>query len=289
MNVHDCRFYCPPPQHNRQKVFREGLLERSKTYSGSCLLPQNPRIGRAGWELKQLARDVLRKPEVMAFIGSCLEKSPDTYGMLLCEPDIKALYEVAKEAGLTSPEGKADIIHSAGMAIALMKMRNKLLFEGPVPAFGYYETSNEAKIARACLKAEIREIRMGLHDRGRFIFHPKTVELHRLLKERIYGRCLILCESREQSELLYSLGRKALVDVSTDPQAAELHTYAHLVLYSPTTRLREAIKKFRGDDVIILAMNATWEEGAYWHYVSLEMSRKEKQGSLGLDVPTDQA
>jgi len=288
MNACDCRFYSPPPPRTRQTVFKEGLFERSKTYSGSILVEPDQRISRAGWMLKQLARDQLRKPEIMGFIGKCLGKSPQSYGVLYQEPDAKALQEIIKEAAFSSPAGKGEIIRSAQAAIGLLKVKNRLIFESPGSAFAYYDHSPWAKEARAAAGEEIREIRMGLHERGHFIPHPKIVAMHQFIRERAWGPCIVLCESGEQAKILSGIGWKAIVDISTDPEAVSLRLYSSLVLFSPTVRLKEAIWKFRGSDVIIIAMKATWEEGAYRHFIELEnASRPAKQGRLGLDAPCD--
>ena len=288
MNVLDCRFSGRYPQQNREKKFPAALMESHKAYSGSCLLDKSPRIANAAWKVKQLAREQLRKPEVMGFIGRCLTKSPQEYGALLVEPDIKALSDLIEEANSAKPEGKDAIIRQAGIAVELMKIRNRLLFEGPQSAFAYYDSVPGAKKLHKALGAELHEIRIGLHNHGHFIFHPKTVALRDALEHRIVGRCLVLCESMQQAEALDSLFRgRYRADFSTDVGVVKLHNYLNLVLFSPTMRLKEAIRLFSGPEVIILAMKGTWEEGVYQYYAKLEESRRARQGSLGLDVPCD--
>ena len=90
-----------------------------------------------------------------------------------------------------------------------------------------------------------------------------------------------------EEALKINLYSDARVYVSNKVEGVPAHDYSHLVLFSPTNRLKEAIGVFRGMDVILLAMKATWEEGAYWHYTELEKSTQAKQGDLGLGVPPD--
>lgn len=288
MKVLDCRFSCIYPARNTDRKFPSTLLERNKSYSGSRLIQQSPVIGYAGWKLKQLAREQLRQPEVMGFIGSCFSKLPQEYGMLLAAPDVKALSSLIAEANGLRPENKAAIISQAGIAIELMKIRNRLLFEGPRSAFAYFDSAPEAEKLHASLGKELHDIRMGLHVRRHFIFHPKTVELHDVLKHNVLGKCLILCESRQQTEVLANIFHGSTnAYFSNSPAVVSLRNYSHLVLYSTTSRLAGAICLFRGHNVSLLAMEGTWEEGAYRHYTGLEKSRPARQGSLGLDVPYD--
>jgi hypothetical protein len=289
MRIEDCRFFCPPPQRNRAKAFLEGPLERSKIYSNSKPVEQNAKISRAGWRLKQLARDALREPEICGFIGACLAKSPTDFGALLCEPDVKALSGVIKLAEWSLPAGKDEIVRSAHIAIALMKMRNRMLFEGPASAFAYYDAFGEAKLLHSAHGEEIHNIRMELHEHGRLIWHPKVAELHDILKDVGHSPTLVLCETGLQANILHGLlALRYNVDVSCSLESV-VHQFHHtLILFSPTLRLREAIKNFNGNEVIILASKGTWEEGAYWHYIELEKASKpELQGKLDLKVPPD--
>ena len=291
MNPIYCRFSAPYSPQNRVKAFPAALLASNKTFSGSMLIEQNPKINRAAWDFKQLAREQLRQPDVMEFIGRCFSASPQKFGQLMVSPEIKPLSAIIDEAKRLRPENIWKIVSSAGLAIELMKMRNRLLFEGPQSAFSYYDFSPNAQTLHIALRDEVHAIRIGLHQPGQhgdFMFHPKITALRETLRHRVIGKCLVLCESRQMEEALKIL----LYDdvhayFSSDVAEVRARDYAHLVLFSQTNRLKEAVLLFRGMDVILLSMRATSEEGAYYHYTELEKSRHSSQGELDLGLSSD--
>lgn len=224
----------------------------------------------------------------MKFIGKCISKSLQDFGQLLVSPQPRALYHLLAEASHLQPDGMEAITRPAEFAIELMKIRNRLMFEGPHSAFPYLDFSPKAKIVREELGDELHAIRMALHEHGQFVFHPKAVALHNVLGHRAFGKCLVLCESRQQTEALAGIFHgNGHACFSSDPSAANHPSYLHLVLFSPTTRLSQAISLSHCSVVILLAMERTWEEGAYRHYTWLEESLRARQGTLGLDVPAD--
>ena len=291
MNPLDCRFSGKYSPRNREKKFPAALLESNKVFSGSMLVEQNPKISGAAREFKQLAREQLRQPDAMEFIGGCLSKSPLEFGPLLVSPEVKVLIALINEAMRLQPENKLGIIRPAGAAIELMKMRNRLLFEGPQSAFSYYDSDPNAQKLHSALSDEVHSIRVGLHapgQHGHFIFHPKITALRETLLHRVFGKCLVLCESRQmESALKILLHEDAHVYASSSVEDVRTRDYSHLVLFSQTNRLKEAILPFRGMDVILLSMRATSEEGAYYHYTELEKSRRSEQGELDLGLLPD--
>ena len=291
MNPPDCRFSCKYSPQNRLGAFPAALLDHNKVFSGSRLIEQNPTLSRAAWDFKQLARDQLRQLDVMTFIGRCLTESPQKFGQLLVSPDVKSLSAIIEKAELTRPENTSNIIRSAGVAIELMKMRNRLLFEGPQSAFSYYDSDPNAHALHAALSNEVHSIRIGLHQQGQhgnFVFHPKITALREVLRSRVFSKCLVLCESKHMAEALgILLYHDANVYVSNKVEDVLVRDHVHLVLFSPTDRLQAAIGKFKGKDVILLALRATWEEGAYEHYTELEKSLQVKQGALDFGVLPD--
>ena len=291
MNPLDCRFSGQYSPQNREKRFPAALLESGKTFSGSRLIDQNPKISSAAREFKQLAREQLRQPDVMEFIGRCFSNAPQEFGQLLVSPDAKVLAALIREAMRLHPENKLGIIRPAGAAIELMNMRNRMLFEGPQSAFSYYDTDPNAQKLHSALGSEVHSIRIGLHQQwqhGHFIFHPKITALREILQHRVFGKCLVLCESKQMEGALKLLFYgDARVYVSSDVADVSARDYSHLVLFSQTNRLKAAIPGFKGMDVVLLAMKATWEEGAYWHYVELEKSMQVKQGELGIGALPD--
>ena len=187
MNPLDCRFSGKYSPQNREKKFPAALLKSGKTFAGSRLIDQNPKLSGAAREFKQLAREQLRQPAVMEFIGRCLTRAPQEFGQLLVSPDAKVLAALVKEAMRLQPENKLGIIRPASVAIELMNMRNRMLFEGPQSAFSYYASDPNAQKLRSALGSEMHSILIGLHQpgqHGHFIFHPKITALREILYKK---------------------------------------------------------------------------------------------------------
>ncbi|MFA5929590.1 MAG: hypothetical protein WC861_01800 [Candidatus Micrarchaeia archaeon] len=105
--------------------------------------------------------------------------------------------------------------------------------------------------------------------------NPKMELPGRLLSERQGRRCLIICETGEQTEVLR--GKFPGVAVTNHPKKGSMAGFETIILYNPTNHSVEAAWKAGACEIIVLVAKGTSDEERYWQN-SKEEDAKRKPG-----------
>ncbi len=106
--------------------------------------------------------------------------------------------------------------------------------------------------------------------------NPKMELLGSLLSERKGRRCLVVCETGEQKEVLFN--KFPGVSVTNHPKKDSMAGFEAILLYNPTNHSVEAAWKSGACEILVLVAKGTSDEERYWQK-SKQEDTKRKPGS----------
>ena len=124
-------------------------------------------------------------------------------------------------------------------------------------------------------------LRPGMLENLRLMFasipqgdeNPKMDSLARLLSERKGRRCLVVCETGEQKEVLCR--RFPGAQVTNHPKKDGMAGFEIVILYNPTSHAVEAAWKSGVCEIIVLVAEGTIDEDKYWQNAKKEEAKKK--------------
>jgi|GEM_PF-1833418 len=103
--------------------------------------------------------------------------------------------------------------------------------------------------------------------------NPKMELPGPLLSERKDRRCLMVCETGEQKEVLCS--KFPSVPVTNHPKEKSMAGFETIILYNPTNHSVEAAWKSGACEIIVLVAKGTADEERYWQKSKQEDAKKK--------------
>lgn len=166
---------------------------------------------------------------------------------------------------------RKEMQESLSAAISIIHLRDM------IQACSLSAAAKYANSSRTLLSPKMREIIQPLlsylSNEGE---NPKMETLGKLLSDRQGRRCLVICETGEQKEILCS--KFPGVAVTNHPKKDSMAGFEAIILYNPTNNSVEAAWKAGACEIVVLVAKGTSDEERYWQAARQEDAKRSGSG-----------